>query len=91
MPEPVVAFVLTPHAKSQLRRRSLDEAVIRQVLAAPEQRETLRPGRDVLQSLLTVEGRCYLVRVFVDVDRTPAEVVPVYRTSKVQKYGRSVP
>jgi hypothetical protein len=30
----------------------------------------------------------YLVRVFVDVDRTPAEVVTVYRTSKMAKYWR---
>ena len=32
----------------------------------------------------------YLLRVFVDVDRTPAEVVTVYRTSKIEKY-RSQP
>jgi hypothetical protein len=28
----------------------------------------------------------YLVRVFVDVDRDPAEVVTAYRTSKISKY-----
>jgi len=32
----------------------------------------------------------YLVRVFVDVDRTPEEVVTAYRTSKIEKY-RSQP
>jgi len=30
----------------------------------------------------------YLVRVFVDVDRSPPEVVTVYRTSKVERYWR---
>jgi hypothetical protein len=30
--------------------------------------------------------KAYLVRVFVDVDRQPAEVVTVYRTSKIYKY-----
>ena len=30
----------------------------------------------------------YLVRVFVDIDRVPAEVVTSYRTSKVSKYWR---
>ena len=29
-----------------------------------------------------------LVRVFVDVDRHPAEVVTVYRTTKISKYWR---
>jgi len=63
MPEPVVAFVLTPHATFELQRRGLDETIVRQVLAAPEQREALRPGR--------------------------AEVITVYRTSKIDKYWRS--
>ena len=89
MPEPVVAFVLTPHATFELRRRGLDETIVRQVLAAPEQRDTVRLGRDVLQSQLEIEGKRYLVRVFVDVDRSPAEVVTVYRTSKIDKYWRS--
>ena len=30
----------------------------------------------------------YLLRVFVDVDRSPPEVVTVYRTSKMEKYRR---
>lgn len=29
------------------------------------------------------------MRVFVDVDREPAEVVTVYRTSKIAKYWRA--
>ena len=40
-------------------------------------------GRVVAQGM--TEG--YLLRVFVDVNRTPAEVVTVYRTSKLRKYG----
>ena len=43
-------------------------------------------GRDI-----EFEGMIYLVRVFVDVDRIPAEVVTAYRTSKIEEYGRSVP
>ena len=30
----------------------------------------------------------YLLRVFVDLDRDPPEVVTAYRTSKVDKYWR---
>ncbi len=33
--------------------------------------------------------RDYLVRVFIDIDRSPAEVVTVYRTSKIEKYWRT--
>jgi hypothetical protein len=34
-------------------------------------------------------ARVYLVRVFVDVDREPPEVVTAYRTSKLAKYWRA--
>jgi hypothetical protein len=34
-------------------------------------------------------GKTYLVRVFVDVDRSRAEVVTVYRTSRVAEYWRA--
>ena len=33
-------------------------------------------------------AKMYLVRVFVDVDRNPPEVVTVCRTSRISKYWR---
>jgi hypothetical protein len=72
-----------------MRRRGIDEADVLQVLRAPEQRESVRPRRDVLQSRIAVHAKTYLLRVFVDVDRHPPEVVTVYRTSKIEKYWRS--
>jgi hypothetical protein len=71
-----------------MERRGIDEAIVRRILAAPEQREAVRPGRDVLQSRIEVDGTTYLVRVVVDIDRQPAEVVTAYRTSKIDKYWR---
>jgi hypothetical protein len=62
---------------------------VRSVLAAPEQRHEVGPGRDVFQSRIAAAGKTYLVRVFVDVDRNPAEVVTVYQTSRVAKYWRA--
>lgn len=87
-PIPVRDFIITPHAKFEMRRRKLEEETIRQVLSAPEQRVDVRRGRIVLQSriLMGDPARMYLIRVVVDVDRQPAEVVTVYRTSKVSKY-----
>ena len=81
-------FVLTDHATLEMMRRGLSASVIRQILDRPEQRIPVRPGRDILQSKLDMEGKTYLVRVIVDVDRTPAEVVTAYRTSKIEKYWR---
>ncbi len=69
----------------------MSEEAIRAVLARPEQRESVRPGREVLQSRVSMgsPARVYLVRVFVDVDREPPEVVTAYRTSKLAKYWRA--
>jgi hypothetical protein len=91
--QPVTNYVITPHASVEMKRRGLDEAVIRLVLGAPEQRIKVRAGRDVLQSHMSAGPGAtkHLVRVFVDVDRDPAEVVTVYKTSKVAKYWEAKP
>lgn len=86
MTQPVASYVLTAHALFEMGQRGISESVVNRVLTAPEQRIRVRPGRDVLQSRVSFPKRAYLVRVFVDVHCTPAEVVTVYRTSKIEKY-----
>lgn len=92
-PAPMADYVITPHAAFEMRRRGISEDIIRSILATPGQRLEMRQGRVVLQSRVTMgePARIYLLRVFVDVDRHPAEVVTVYRTSKVSKYWRQEP
>ena len=88
--EPIGEFVFSPHAVFEMARRGIDAGMVAGVLGAPEQRLIDRPGRVVLQSRIasSAPGRVHLLRVVVDVHRVPAEVVTVYRTSKVQKYWR---
>lgn len=88
MPEPIRKSIVTPHAAKQMKRRGIDRKAIKNVLYAPERRLAVRPGRDVLEKVVDFHDRPYLVRVIVDVDRAPAEVVTVYRTSKIEKYRR---
>ena len=90
MAEPINVYVITPHAAFEMARRRIAEHLVHDVLAAPEQRHAVRPGRDVLQSRIAFAGKTYLLRVFVDVDRSPAEVVTVYRTSQIAKHWREV-
>lgn len=82
--------VLTEHARDRIARRGIGEAHIRQVLAAPESVIRVRPGRRAAQKIFLLEQppREYLIRVVVDVDRSPPEVVTAYRTSRVAKYRR---
>ncbi len=89
-PEPITEYVITAHAQWELTRRALSEHTIRAILAAPEQAIEVRPGRFVLQSRVSLgqPPRLFLVRVFVDVDRSPSEVVTAYATSKIAKYWK---
>jgi uncharacterized protein YuzE len=90
MPEPECRYVITPHAAFEMQRRRVPEAAVRSVLASPDQRYPVRAGRDVLQSKFRLRGKTYLVRVFVDVDRAPAEVVTIYLTSQVAILEREI-
>lgn len=71
-----------------MTRRGISGESVRQVMRAPGQRLPVRPGRVVLQSQLSdmIAGTVMLVRVFVDVDRVPPEVVTVSATSKIARY-----
>ena len=76
-----------------MARRQISQADVARVLAKPEQIEPAREGREVYQSRLEISEppKTYLLRVFVDIDRQPPEVVTVYRTSKIGKYWRIGP
>ena len=95
MPElmPITKYKLTDHARHEMARRQINEAEIAKVLAVPEQTQIVRVGRAVYQSRLEMGDppKTYLLRVFVDVDRKPVEVVTAYRTSKIEKYRRAEP
>jgi hypothetical protein len=89
MTKPIVEYSFTVHCRQEMERRGLTQEQVCSVLAAPEQRETVRPGRDVLQSKIRFADGVYLLRVFVDVDSLPARVVTAYRTGKIAKYWRA--
>ena len=82
--------VLTEHARNEIARRELSEQLVHEVLATPGQCFEVRPGRLVYQSIVDMPdgGVRSLVRVFVDVDREPPEIVTVYRTSRIDRYWR---
>jgi hypothetical protein len=81
-------YTITAHAAFEMARRQIPEQVVREILKKPEQQYMVREGREVVQSRIVLVGKLYLVRIFVDLDRNPFEVVTVYRTSKIEKYWR---
>ena len=87
----ITNYRVTDHARDEMVRRQITEEEVAKVLAAPEQTETVRAGREVYQSRFQSgePPKTCLLRVFVDTGRISPEVVTVYRTSKVAKYWRA--
>lgn len=83
--------VFTEHARRQMARRGIEEAEARLTIEIPEWSAEIRPGRLVAQRAFTrgASQRPYLLRVFVDIDRNPPEIVTGYWTSRIDKYRSS--
>jgi hypothetical protein len=83
-------YIFTPHALFEMRRRGLSVEMVQSVIEDAEQEWESRKGRHLFQSRTQMEsaGKMYLVRVIVDTDKNPHEVVTAYRTSKISKYWR---
>ena len=74
--------LIKDHARLQMEKRQIGQGLVESVLNKPDAILPVRAGRVAAQ--LVIDG--YLIRVFVDVDRQPPEVVTAYRTSKIGKY-----
>jgi hypothetical protein len=71
-------FILSRHAEEELVRRQIPRASLESVLENPQQRVPQPGGKENLQSRMESEdGRMYLVRAAVAVDRDPPVVVTV--------------
>lgn len=83
-------YRLTDHAKLEMRRRQISEAEVARILIEPAEIESVRVGRQIYQSKVKWGNPLedYLLRVIVDTDRKPPEVVSAYRTGKIRKYWR---
>lgn len=86
----ITTYRLTDHAQMEMARRQIPASDVTRVLATPEQTEVVQPGRVVYQARVAwgTPPATYLLRVFVDIDRQPPDVVTVYRTSKITKYWK---
>lgn len=84
----MMGYVITPHARFEMERRGIDAGTVEHVVKNPGQRLPAREGREVLQSQINLEGKIYIVRIIVETERQPMEVVTVYKTSKKLKYWR---
>lgn len=83
----------TAHAMERIHVRGVGLSTIRKVLTAPDAALPGRGGRVVVQKRIRIgpARAVYLVRVVVDVDRRPPEIVTAYRTRRFARYEGPLP
>lgn len=80
-------FELSFHAIEQMKIRGVSEQIVFEVLENPDKIDFEEDGQLIYQKVVLFDGmKQYLVRVFVNSDKTPNLVKTVYRTSKISKY-----
>ncbi|MEA1868147.1 MAG: DUF4258 domain-containing protein [Thermodesulfobacteriota bacterium] len=83
-------YIFTQHALFEMEQRGLSKQIVATVIENPEQHWEIQQGRYVFQSRVPMGSseKLFLVRVLLDMDRQPREIVTAYRTSKIDKYWR---
>lgn len=82
-------FILSHHARLEMARRQIPLSLLESVLQQPQQIVSEKRGRKAYQSQVDFgDGRIFLLRAIVEDDVDPANVITVYRTSKISKYWR---
>ena len=82
-------YRISHHAREEMERRSISEALLDKVLNDPQQVVVERENLKAYQSQIDFGGgRFFLLRVIVDDTVEPAVVVTAYRTNKIAKYWR---
>ena len=78
-------FAFSKHALEQMERRNIDRTTLENILASPDH-VILESEKKIYQSIILLEGKSYLIRIFVNHQKEPNLVITVYKTSKISKY-----
>lgn len=74
------------HAIEKLRKRKIPQDLVLNVIENPDEIiDTDIPK--VYQSLVEIDSKEFLLRVFVNTDKLPNLIVTAYLTSKIEKYS----
>ena len=81
-----MAFEFSRHAIELMNLRGIPVEVVNTVLENPDKIIFDGIGQIIYQASVLLSGKNYLVRIFVNSEKTPNLVKTVYRTSKLSKY-----
>lgn len=73
------------HSVEQLAKRNITQEMALWVIENVAEK-TIQDGVTVYQNMILENNKTYLIRVFVNEDKTPPLIITAYKTSKTQKY-----
>ena len=73
------------HSIEQLAKRGITQEMALWVIQNATEK-TIQEGVTVYQNMMLENNKTYLIRVFVNEDKTPPLIITAYKTSKTQKY-----
>jgi len=79
-------YRLSIHAKEQLVRRQIEEHSVEDVLIHPDFIHIDSECVHIYQKFMNKGESKFLLRVFMNICKTPALVITAYKTSKLSKY-----
>jgi hypothetical protein len=80
-------YILSNHAKEKIEIRKIPFILIENVLDNPDDSYEL-DGITIFQSLIKIDEKQFLLRIFVDCYKNPNVIITVYLTNKITKYLR---
>ncbi len=79
-------FEFSKHALAQMKLRNISKEKVESMLRNPGQIITQGKNK-IYQSIITENpDEKYLIRAFVNENKTPPLIITVYRTTKINKY-----
>jgi hypothetical protein len=84
-------FIFSKHAQEQMRRRNINREHVLSTVLQPEQVIVDDENTEIIicQSLIKEDGQMFLLRVFINKDKSPNVIVTLYKTTKILKYYES--
>ncbi len=84
-------YKFSKHAIEQIERRGLSTLIIKDIIISnPARIIKYDDCVEVIQKVINDKKSNYLYRVFVNICKTPALIITVYKTSKIDKYENKI-
>ena len=78
-------YQFSSHSLEQLAKRNITQETALWVIENAAEK-TIQDGVTLYQNIILENNKTYLIRVFVNENKTPPLIITAYKTSKIQKY-----